>query len=367
MKKSISLILALILLTGLFTGCSTQSLLLEETETKELLTAEKETISHVDKTEEKTEEINHGDDFEPEEPATEELPTEPVAPSPNGHMLDGKKVIFIGNSYTYYGNAVITNARSNLKQSKRGNNKGYFYQICKNNGANVNVTNWTYGGHSLSDIFVKCAANRGCDGTEHQTYLTDRYYDYVFIQEGGQQYDISLDQIEMVLNFFREANPNTKFFFLVQRAYYDSADVADSLPLLKKLPDYGVTVVEWGALVDDIIKGKTQVPGGLLTYNQNSFIVDQSASDGFHPNMLTGYITAQMAYSAATGESAVGQDYSFATNPAVNTAFSPLTFIDKYYKRGKTNMLDIFQSPADMRGLQTLMDQYLAEHRYKTY
>ena len=56
MKKSISLILALILLTGLFAGCSTQTLLLEETETKELLTAEKETISHVDKTEEKAEE-----------------------------------------------------------------------------------------------------------------------------------------------------------------------------------------------------------------------------------------------------------------------------------------------------------------------
>jgi hypothetical protein len=335
----------------------------ETAETKEPLTAEQETINHGDE----TEEINHGDDVDPEEPATEETPTEPVAPSPSGHVLDGKKVIFIGNSYTYYGNAVITNARSNLKQSKRGNNKGYFYQICKNNGANVNVTNWTFGGHALSDIFIKCAANRGCDGTEHQSYLTDHYYDYVFIQEGGQLCNITLEKIEMVINFFREANPNTKFFLLVQRVYYDREEIADSLPLLKKLPDYGVTVVEWGALVDDIIKGKTQVPGATLTYNQNSFIVDQSASDGFHPNMLTGYITAQMAYSAATGESAVGEDYSFCTNSAVNSAFSPLTFIDKYYKRGTTNMLDIFKSPADMRGLQTLMDQYLAEHRYRNY
>ena len=131
-KKSIAFLLALILLTGLFTACSNEVLLLNEItgETEEKTTApapaEKKTEEVAVK-----ETVNHGDDFEPEEPSEEELPPQVVEqPSEGGHVLDGKKVIFIGNSFTYYGNAVITNARSALKQSQRINNKGYFYQIC---------------------------------------------------------------------------------------------------------------------------------------------------------------------------------------------------------------------------------------------
>ena len=138
---------------------------------------------------------------------------------------------------------------------------------------------------------------------------------------------------------------------------------------LKEISEKGVTVLEWGALVEDVIDGKVQVPGSTTAYNRNSFVIKQSKDDGYHPNMLSGYITAQMAYCAITGESAVGQDYAFCTNASLQSAFNITNYISKYYKyqNAVTNMKEIFQSPADMKGLQELMDQYLASEAYKSY
>ena len=53
--------------------------------------------------------------------------------------LDGTKAIFIGNSYIYYGNCVIY---GNETQS----DIGYFHQICKANGDDVTVYDYTFGG-----------------------------------------------------------------------------------------------------------------------------------------------------------------------------------------------------------------------------
>ena len=47
-----------------------------------------------------------------------------------GELLDGKKVIFIGNSYVYYGNCVINPGRTPWKMEDRNKDKGYFYQLC---------------------------------------------------------------------------------------------------------------------------------------------------------------------------------------------------------------------------------------------
>lgn len=354
MKKTVAFLLSLVLLIPAFAACGSEiSLPTEETATF---------------TETKTEEINHDDDITPDAPTDPEPETKP---GDGPHMLDGKKIIFIGNSYTYYGNAVLTNARSQLTQAERVNNRGYFYQICRLNGAkNVNVTNWTFGGHSLDDLFTTCAADRGCNGVDHKSYLTDRNYDYVFIQEHGNEYDETreefLGRIDTVLEFFREGNPDTKFFFFAQRRIFEKN--APWLSAIKELPAKGITVVEWGALVHDIIAKKISVPGATMSYNQNSFIVRQSASDGYHPNLLTGYITAQMAYCAITGESAVGQRYDFCMNSALSASFDAKKHVAKYYKDGATtNMEEIFRSPEDMKGLQTLMDQYLASHYYKEY
>ncbi len=363
MKKTIAFLLVSVILLTSLSACGKELDLITKEDIK---TTGEEKTHETDSVE--TEEINHDDNVTPDAPAT---PDNTPDETPSSHMLDGKKIIFIGNSYTYYGNAVLTNARSELQQAQRVNNRGYFFQICRANGVkNVNVTNWTFGGHSLHDLFVTCAADRGCDGVDHKSYLTDRYYDYVFIQEHGNEFDETseefLDRIDMVMNFFREANHNVKFLLLTQRRIYEKN--ALWLSALKQLPEKGITVVEWGALVHNVAANQTEVPGATLNYNLNSFIVSQSAKDGYHPNMLTGYITAQMAYCAITGESAVGQKYDFCTNSALSSSFNATKHIAKYYKNGATtNMLDIFQSPEDMKGLQTLMDEYLTAHYYKNY
>ncbi len=54
------------------------------------------------------------------------------------HPLDGKNVLIVGNSYVYYGNTVIGKDNSLVEQKYRENDTGYFYQLCKANGAAVN-------------------------------------------------------------------------------------------------------------------------------------------------------------------------------------------------------------------------------------
>lgn len=290
---------------------------------------------------------------------TEEMPEET-----NKHILNGKKILFIGNSFTYYGKTVLEKKQSILTQDARSNDTGYFYQLCKSKGAEVSVTNWTFGGHSLSDIFEVCAANRGCNGVKHLDYLSDKYFDYVIFQPGSGS-EISVDELQkrcdLVMDVFCAANPNVQFIFHIPRRAYEN-DYA-WLSNVSFLKEKGVRIVEWGKLIDDIIAGKTAVPNATQTYDQNSFIVCKSATDGYHPNVLTGYITTLMLYCAITGESAVGQDYCFCGDTSVNIKFDFADFIKTYYTYGNvtTNFVDIFSSPTDMLGIQQLIDEYLAK------
>ena len=304
---------------------------------------------------------------EPEQILPEDVPIDP------DHMLHDKRVIFVGNSYTHYGNCVITKGVQIQDQIQRDNDPGYFYQICRRQGAKVRVTNWTYGTHSLEDLFGgNCAAGKGCDGVNHKYFLKDPYYDYVFLQEhtgadiGPADLMINVDR---AADFFREANPNVKIILLVPFRIYDAQYQTNRnwLPFLKEIAEKGIQIVEWGALVEDVIQGKAVVEGGQMTYNRNSFIVDQSEIDGYHQNMLAGYITAQMAYCAITGEPAQGMPYDFCTNSVIHNKFSTTSYEEKHYTRGPTNMASIFASSADMAGLQKLMDQYPAQKRYLTY
>lgn len=283
--------------------------------------------------------------------------------------LAGKKVIFIGNSYTYYGKCVLEKSQDTYSQDQRTNDQGYFYQICKANGIDVTVTNFTFGGHQLMDFYSgSCAANRGHDGLDHLAYLSDRNYDYVILQNGSASKALTniLNECKPLMELFLEGNPNTKFVFLVQ----DGVHINDYAwrSSIKELESAGVTVVDWGALVNDVVNGTTAVPGAAQEYNKNSFIVNQSASDGFHPNMLTGYITALMTYCAITGESAVGQDYTFCGDETVNSAFNFDKYRVKYYAYDlQTNFDAIFSSSSDMQGLQELIDQYLEAKAYRNY
>lgn len=298
-----------------------------------------------------------------------EAPTQKVEYPTGKEALQGKKVIFIGNSFTYYGNCVLDKGQGALDLDKRVNDQGYFYQVCKSNGVEVSVTNFTFGGHQLKDFYSgNCQAGRGHDGTNHLEYLTQRNYDIVVLQQGSggaNQPDI-LAECRPLMDLFLKVNPNTRFVFLVHHRVHQTGSSYKAN--LKTLEEAGFTVVDWGALVTDVIDGTTKVPGAREYYDQNSFVISKSVDDGFHENLLAGYITAQMTYCAITGESAVGQDYSFCGNKEIHSSFDFELFKAKQYLFDThTNFIDIFNSPEDMKGLQQLIDQYLAQKAYRNY
>lgn len=298
------------------------------------------------------------------------------------HVLNGKKFIFIGNSYTYYGQTVLEKNQSVLTQADRSNDKGYFYQLCKANGAEVNVTNWTFGGHNFNYLFSgKCAAGKGCDGVDHASYLTDRNYDYVVLQPGsGVDADTNfLTESEKVMNFFKEANPDTKFVALVSYSCYGTIGstlnlMKNYLNNLKTLASKGVTVVDWGGLVMNILNKKVQVPNSTIAYTKNTFVVAKSAKDGYHPNLLSGYITTLSTYCAITGESAQGKTYDFCNDPALRPSsnhyfFNFANYVTKFYNPayGTTNFTEVFASQNDMKGIQGLIDAHLTAKAYRNY
>lgn len=273
------------------------------------------------------------------------------------HPLDGKKVLFIGNSWTFHGNTVFRKSRTVLGLETRRNDKGYFYQLAKTNGAEPSVTNWTWGGHALKDIFAnECTAARECKGLDHLSNFTDYEYDYVFLQEGTMQ---NAEVVSEVAEKFKEVNPDTKFIVLMPSYHYFANK--DTSEYIAKLKEAGITVVDWGRMVVDIANGNVEVPGAIEKYNKNSFIVSLSADDGHHPNLLTGYITALMAYCAITGESAVGQEYAFCSDSKIDSSFDFGAYEKTYYvyDNATTNFTQVFDSESDMNGIQMLIDEYL--------
>jgi len=283
------------------------------------------------------------------------------------NILDGKRIIFIGNSFTYYGKTVLDKGWGIVTQKERNDDKGYFYELCKRNGARVSVTNWTFGRHDFKNLFEgPCSVERPCKGTDHLSYLEDRCFDYVIMQQGSASANISdfLSKCEMVMGIFKEANPDAKFVFLIQAHAHMNG--YRWLSEVKELEKKGVIIVDWGKLVSDIIAGNAKVLGAKEEYNKNTFIIKKSEADGFHPNMLTGYITTLMTYCAITGESAVNQDYSFCNDSSVNEEYDFKKFCDIYYTydNATTNFPAVFDSPEDMRGIQTLIDRYLKEKAY---
>ena len=302
------------------------------------------------------------------------------------NVLDGKKILFVGNSFTYYGKTVLDrwNNVDDETMLQRFDDKGYFYQLCKQNGANVTVTNWTWGGHTLNDIFGgSCAADRGHDGHDHYAdfkRLSDMYFDYVVLQPGSSDVpETARASIEMIKPIFTAVNPDVEFIFLIHPRYYlrsndkDKLLVADIDSIVK---DHNLKLVNWGVLVSDIINGNATVEDSKVEYNKNTFIITKSKSDGYHPSMLSGYITTQMVYSALTGESAQGEDYSFCTDETINSKFSVPAFLKSYYTYDNisdensetkltgdelTTFPEVFASPTDMLGIQKLIDQYLAK------
>ena len=177
------------------------------------------------------------------------------------------------------------------------------------------------------------------------------------------------------MEIFQEKNPDVKFVFNVHPRFYlrgndNDKDVIANIDSIAA--EYGFIVSNWGKLVSDIIDGTATVENATQAYNKNTFIVSRTEDDGYHPNMLSGYITTQMLYSAITGKKALGENYSFCTDTSVNENFSVSNFLTRYYAYDNvstdgslsgdvlTTFPEVFASQADMAGIQKLIDTYLS-------
>ena len=294
--------------------------------------------------------------------------------------LDGKRVIFIGNSFIYYGCAVLAKSASGYPTLRgRTRDGGYFYRIAKSHGEDVSVTNWTFGGHRFSHLFSgEPCTYKDCagSGVAHLNELGREAYDYVILSEGsGLECDaVFMKNVDFITSHFLELNPKTKFVYLVHPSHHGygvgKLPQPHVLSALSELYERGFIIVDWGRLVKDIAEGAAVVQGAVEKYSKNTFIVSQSESDGYHPNQLSGYICALMTYSAITGRSAVMQSYDFVGNREVSKDASYRTFEEykaKCYTLGETNYDRVFSSPSDMLGIQMLIDEYLLKKDFLNY
>ncbi len=295
---------------------------------------------------------------------------------------DKDKIIFIGNSLTYYGGTVLDGTQNTTATylQKRFGDTGYFYQMAKQNNMEMHVTNWTWGGHGIDDIFgTSCAADRGHDGHNHYADLlnySNMKYDYVVLQPTNRTCitgDVFEEQIGMIKDAFKTKSPNAKYFALIPTTYY-VGDTDAKKAFRNSFPEVqaetGVKILPWGKLVNELINGTAVVENATQTYNKNSFIVSTTQADGYHPNQLTGYITTQYVFSTITGKKAEGERYAFCTDSTINASFSVSSFLSKYYKYDNissagtlkgdalTTYPEILSSPTDMLGIQKLIDIY---------
>ena len=286
--------------------------------------------------------------------------------------LDGKKIIFIGDSNVYWGRMVQSIGASKYQQSARTNDKGSFYQLCKANNIDVSVTNWTFGSHGLWSLF----SDEACTGSDctannviHEQQLVDRNYDYVVIGLTRSETDEAdiYGYIERIMGVFKEANPNVKFIVLAPSMVYGVSDTnvvrEGTIAALKNLEDnYDIKIADWGRMVRDVINGDATVPGATYTYNKNSFVT----KDKRHVNLLGGYISTMFAYCTITGEKAEGLTYEYYLDNSASPVIDIASFTSSYYNSASdTNFEEIFASEADMKGIQQLVDKYIAEKSYR--
>ena len=285
----------------------------------------------------------------------------------SAELMNNKKAIFIGNSFIYWGNCVtfITNDEANDAIRIQGGDKGYFNEICKANGINMDVYNYTYGGQNLDWIYTNKLKNL------EKSFIDS--IDYVFISEAGQNESTFKATVSEIAKLF----PNAKETVYLAHEYTFRTNSTHIINALDDLAAEGMKIVSWGELVYDVHSGKVSVPGATLEYNKNSFIKNSTGAmpanaavtslsgngDTFHQNPLSGYITAQMCFSAISGLSCEGQRYDFCSDKTSAPQYDMQNFLECQYNNGQTsNFIEIFNSPADMLGLQTLMDQYLAKY-----
>ena len=267
--------------------------------------------------------------------------------------LDGKRIMFAGNSLLYYGEVVINSNGSPTSQ------KGVFEKVAEYFGDKVSVTNFTYGSAGFTDGRDKAST----DGiptsyTDYGLYQLmlelhpnhynnesgkemDSFYDQdvVVFQQRGASISSSYDQVKKIAALFPE---DTRFAVVI--THYDTKNTATGSALRKTLSD-GWTVIPAGDLVTDLWNGR--IKNTEFKYTKSDFVITK---DDVHPNYLTGYIKALMTYCALTSKSAVGADYSFVK-----------TSTGYYANAQETQFDDVLASDGEMLLIQELIDSYIVK------
>ena len=273
-----------------------------------------------------------------------------------------RKAIFVGNSFIYYGGCVYTgktwriDETSAIDYARRQDDRAYFYQICKQYGVDMSVTDATHGGRILAEF------TEAGDGKDYPTagidllggYDLSSYTD-VFISEAGYDTPTFLDDIKAVMSRF--TNPDVKFYYLIHNytAFAKHMNLYNAFPTLCEM---GVKIIPWGELVLDLWVGDAEIVDAECKYNKNSFIVNQSKIDGYHENPLSGYITAQMSFTAMTGISAEKTDLSFCSEVL---DFEQYVAAHYGFEGSTTNFPEILAS-RDMVQIKKYCDSYLNKY-----
>ena len=209
-----------------------------------------------------------------------------------------------------------------------------------------------------------------CNGRIHLNDLVDTTYDYVLISPSSGEASATsfVDDLNYLINYFRASNPAVKFVILgnlLTHGYSSNGYVqTEVLATFKDLEKQGIIIADWGSMVYDVMLGNVTVPGISHELTVNSFIV----KDKYHPNPLSGYITALFTYCAITGESPIGQPYEFCYDPTVHEEFDMEAYLADYYSASwTTNFLEIMNTPEDMAALQEMADTYLTTKPYLEY
>ena len=271
--------------------------------------------------------------------------------------LDGKRVLFAGNANLYHARAVIN--KKTLTQDTRTDMQGAFYQLCKSNGLDVTITNWCFANHKVSDILggKPCSVSGNCKGEIHENYLIDKNYDYVVLSPAeGENIEENIDHI---ISFFKEANPDAKFILLgsaMQYGFNKEGKIYDEvISAYEAISQKGVKIADWGKVALDSVK--YGVEGIEEYFDKYSYVV----KDGVNPNLLAGFTASYMAYCAITGEKAQAQPHDFYFDTKLVPDIDIPGYVEYFYYNGEkdTNSGRIFSSEENMDAFKKFIDEHM--------
>ena len=263
---------------------------------------------------------------------------------------DKKRIAFVGNSFTFFGNCVNVNTFDSVDD-------GYFYKLARSFGDDVTVTNFTWGGASFLHkgdgyadraLYKKIKELHPAYYNNPQREPIDSFYcqDFVVLQQSGDRIEQTYEDARLIMELFM---PETRFGFYITT--YDAFhDFEPSFYAAQKIRDDGGVYIPLGHLINDIIQGGLK---DLLNfdYDKNSFIVCRE-HDKFHPNTLTGYLTALCVYYAFFGKSLKGADNSFVEK--MNEV--------EFYALEKTNHGQILADRNEMEALAFCVEKYCEKY-----